>query len=148
MDAVLERGAQLGEADPLAQELAQLAQLAGSDVGLGKQARAQQLGQGACVDGVGLDAGGGDRARAERVGEMELDPLALEQVGQPLPAEGSLERHRRPLRELSERGKQGLRLVDDPAGEQLLAVLVERAELRGLAMQVDPDVHHYWASFR
>jgi hypothetical protein len=38
-------------------------------------------------------------------------------------------------------------VVDDPPREQLAAVLVERRHVRPLAMQVDPDRIHRWASF-
>jgi hypothetical protein len=75
----------------VAQQLPQLPQLPRRDVGLRKEIGAQQVGERARVDGVGLHPRGGDRLRVPRMGEVELDPLALEQVGKPLPAEGGLQ---------------------------------------------------------
>jgi hypothetical protein len=92
MDAVLERGAQAGERDVVARQLSQLSQLAGRDVGLGQEIGAQQVSERACIDGIRLHPCGRDHLRVPRISEVELDPLALEQVRQPLPAEAGLER--------------------------------------------------------
>jgi hypothetical protein len=142
MDAVLERGAQAGERDVVAQQLPQLSQLAWRDVGLGEEIGAQQVGERACVDGVRLHPCGGDRLRVPRMGEVELDTLGLEQVGEPLPAEGGLEGDLRFLSQLGEDGAQRFRVVRHPAREQLQALLVEGGDVRGPAMEVDADVDH------
>jgi hypothetical protein len=142
VDAVLERGAQAGEADVVAEKLPQLAQLARRHVGLGEQVGAQEVGERACVDGVRLHARGGDRLRVARMGEVELDPLALEQVGQPLPAEGGLESDPRFPSQLGEEGAQRFRVIRHPAREELQALLVEGGNVRGPAMEVDADVDH------
>jgi hypothetical protein len=67
VDAVLERGAQAGEPDVVAEKLAQLAQLARRHVGLGEQIGAQKVGERARVDGVRLHPRGGDRLRVPRM---------------------------------------------------------------------------------
>jgi hypothetical protein len=43
--------------------------------------------------------------------------------------------------------KKRVGVVDDPTRKQLLAVAVEDSDLRALAVEIDSDVHHYWASF-
>ena len=73
---------------------------------------------------------------------MKLDPLVLEQVSEPLPAEGGLERDPRFPSQLGEDGAQRLRVVRHPAREQLQTVLVEGGEVRGPAVEVDADVDH------
>jgi hypothetical protein len=74
--------------------------------------------------------------------EVELDPLTLEQVREPLPAEGGLECDLRLASQLGEDGTQRPRVVRQPAREQLQTLIVERGDVRGPAMQVDPDVDH------
>jgi hypothetical protein len=74
------------------------------------------------------------------MGEVELDPLGLEQICQPLPAEGGLERDLRLPSQLREDRPQRLRVVRHPAREQLEALLVEGSNVRGPAMKVDADV--------
>ena len=76
----------------VAEQLTERAQLSRRDVGLGEQIGAQQVGERARIDGVGLHPRGGDRLRVPRMGRVELDPLTLEQVCQPLPPESGLER--------------------------------------------------------
>ena len=90
------------------------------------------------VDRVGLHACGRDRLRSERVGEMYVIACLLEQVGQPLPAVGGLERHVRPVR-VAEQLPERAWVVDDPARERKLAVLVDDRDLRAPAVQVDAD---------
>jgi len=63
-DSLLERRADAGERHPVPQEIAQVAQLGRGDVGLGQQIGAQQMGERAGVDGVGLHARRGDRLRS------------------------------------------------------------------------------------
>ena len=91
---------------------------------------------------VRLHPRGGDRLRVPRMSEVELDPLGLEQVGEPLPAEGGLERDLRVRAQLGEDGAQRVRVVRHPAREQLETLLVEGGDVRGPAMEVDADVDH------
>ncbi len=89
---VLQRRAHPGQRDPVAQQLAQVAQLAWSDVRLGQQIGAQQMRERLRVNRVRLHPGGGDRPRTQRVREMDLVAGVLEQLRQPLPAVGRLDR--------------------------------------------------------
>ena len=96
--AVLDRGAHPGQRRAVAQQLAQIAQLGRGDVRLGQQPGAQQVRERLGVDRVGLHPRGGDRPGAQRVREMHVIAGLLEQLGQPLPAVGRLQRdvRRRP----------------------------------------------------
>jgi hypothetical protein len=76
---ILERRAHLGQRHPLAEQIAQVAQLARRHIGLGQQIGAQQVGERAGVDGVGLHPRGGDRLGAQRVGKVQLVAVVLEQ---------------------------------------------------------------------
>jgi hypothetical protein len=147
VDAVLERRAHLGEHDPLTQQVALVAQLPRRHIRLGQQVGAQQMRQCARVDGVGLHPRGGDRLGPERVGQVQLVAVVLEQVGEPLPAVGRLERDLGLAVEPAEQRHERVGVVGDPAREQLAAVLVERRHVRALAMQVDADRIHPRASF-
>src|SRR6266581_4446181 len=76
------------------------------------------------------------------MGEVQLVALLLEQVGEPLPAVGRLERDLQLTAELGQDRLQRLRLVRDPAREQLLTLLVEGGDLRALAVEIDANVDH------
>jgi len=145
--AVLQRGPHLREHEALAQQVAEIAQLARSDVGLRQQIGTQQLRQCARVNGVGLHPRRRDRLRAQRMRQMQLAALGLEQLGQPLPPVGGLEREPVVVAQLAEQLAEALGVVDQPPRQQLLAALVNHRDMRALAMQVNPDVHHAWASF-
>jgi hypothetical protein len=69
----------------------------------------------------------------------------LQHVGQPLPAVGRLQRHPALTDALQQR-QERLRVVDDPPRQQLLARLVDDRDMRALAVQVDADRMHPWAS--
>jgi len=121
--------AHLGEHDPLAQEIAQVAQLARCHVGLGQQIGAQQLGERARVDRVSLHPRRGDRLGPQRVGQVQFVAVLLEQVGQPLPAIGRLKRDLGLAVEFPEEREESAGGGDDPAREQLDAMLVERRDV-------------------
>jgi hypothetical protein len=142
VDAVLECGAQTREPDVVAQKLAQRAQLSRCHIGLGEQVGAQKVGERARVDGVRLHPRGCDRLRVPRMGQVELDPLALEQVCQPLPPEGGLESDPRLPSQLREERAQRLRVIAHPTREQFQALLVEGGNVRGPAVKIDADVDH------
>ena len=97
-----QRGPHLREHEALAQQVAQVTQLARGDVGLREQIGAQQLRQRARIDGIGLHPCRRDRLRPQRMREVKLATLALEQLGQPLPAIGRLKREPGVLTELAE----------------------------------------------
>jgi len=129
------------------EQVAEVAQLARRDVRLRQQVGAEQVRERARVDRVRLHARGGDRLRAQRMGEVQLVAGLLQQIGQPLPAVGRLERDPSVIAQSVQQLEEGLALVDDPPREQLLALVVEDGDLRALAVEIDPDVHHCWASF-
>jgi hypothetical protein len=99
------------------------------------------------VDGVGLHARGSDRLRPQRMRQMQLVAGILKQVGQPLPAVGRLQRDRGVIAQSLQDFEEHLRVVDDPAREQLPTLAVEDSDLRAVAVEINPDVHHSWASF-
>src|SRR5215216_3394157 len=78
--------------------------------------------------------------------EVQLVACVLEQIGQPFPAVGRLERDPG-LLELAEQVEKRCRIVDDPARDQLASLLAEDGDLRALAVEVDTDVDHVGASF-
>jgi hypothetical protein len=126
---VLERGAHPGQRDAVAQQVAQVAQLTRRDVRLRQQVGAEQVRERARVDRVRLHPGGGDRFRAQRMGKMQLVAGVLEQIGQPFPSVGRLERDPGVIAQFVQQAEEGLGLVDDPAREQLIAVLIEDGDL-------------------
>jgi pyruvate formate-lyase activating enzyme-like uncharacterized protein len=69
------------------------------------------------VDGIGLHPRRGDRLGPERVGQVQLVAVVGEQVGQPLPAVGRLERDLGLAVELVEQRHEGVGVVGDPARE-------------------------------
>ena len=74
--------------------------------------------------------------------EVQLVPLRLQQLGQPLPTVGRLQRNLQLAAQLGQDRLQRLRLVHDPPREQLRPLRVQRRDLRALAVQVDADVDH------
>ena len=78
------------------------------------------------VDRVGLHPRGGDRAGAERVREVHVIAGVLEQLGEPLPAVGRLERDMRAHR-VAEQFDERLAPSRDPLLKRELAVLVDIA---------------------
>jgi hypothetical protein len=69
--------------DSVAQQLAQVAQLRRSDVRLGEQPRAEQVGERLGVDRVSLHARGSDRAGTERMREVQVKARLVQQIGEP-----------------------------------------------------------------
>jgi hypothetical protein len=77
---------------------------------------------------------------------VKLIAVLLEQFGQPLPAVGRLERDPGVAVELGQQLDEGLRIVDDPARKEKLPLIADHGDVRALAMQVDADRIHSWAS--
>ena len=94
------------------------------------------------VDRVCLHPGGGDRLRAQRMREVQLMPLGLEEIGEPLPAVGRLECDPQLTAQLGQDRLQRLRVVRDPTRKQLRPVLIESGDLRARAMKIDADLDH------
>ena len=82
------------------------------DPRLREQVRVQQLGQDRGVDLVVLQPRRGDGLAPQRVHQMRLEAVVLQQLSQPAPAEGGLERHRRASREIADQPQERLRPVD------------------------------------
>ena len=79
---------------------------------------------------------------------MSGDPCVGEQVGEPAPPEGGLERDlERGRLQLAKDPDQLLRARANPASEYYRAPIIEGHHLSGLAMKVHSDVDHDWASF-
>jgi transposase len=68
---------------------------------------------------------------------VQLVAGLLEQIGEPLPAVGRLERNVGLAADLGQQRKERPRVVDDPSRQDLVAGLVEDRDVRALAMQVD-----------
>ena len=147
-DAVLERRAHAGERDAVAQQITQVAQLTRRDIGLRQQVAAQQVRERARVDRVGLHPRRGDRLGPERVREVQLVAGVLEQIGQPLPAVGRLQRDPALALDFGQQRQDRRPIVDEASRAQLAALIVEHCHVRALAMQVDADRMHAWASLR
>jgi hypothetical protein len=126
VDPVLDRGAHPAQHGAVPQQLAQVAQLGRGDVRLGQKPRAQQVREGLGVDRVGLHPRGGDRLGPQRMREVHVLARLLQQVGEPLPAVGRLERDVRPLR-IAEQLLERFAVIDDPPRQRQLAVLVDAA---------------------
>jgi hypothetical protein len=100
------------------------------------------------VHGVVLDAGRGDGLRPQRMGHVRGDPGVGEQIGEPAPAVGGLEGDLQGLwAELPEDPQELPGIVVDPTVREELASGIERHHVRTLAVKVDSDVNHDWASF-
>ena len=79
------------EAPPEAHEVAQLAHRGGRRPGLGHEVAAQEVGEDARVDLVGLHARRGDRLDVRGVRQLDLGGAAAERVVGVVPAAGRLE---------------------------------------------------------
>jgi hypothetical protein len=76
------------------------------------------------------------------MGEVELDALRLEQVCQPLPAEGASSATFASPPSCAKIARSASGVVRHPAREQLQTLLVEGGNMRGPAVKVDADVDH------
>ena len=79
---------------------------------------------------------------------MRVETVALQQLHQPAPAEGGLERHRRPRGQIADQLQDRLHPIDDVPVQLHLPVLSNHRHLRPLAVHIDSDVdRHHRASF-
>jgi hypothetical protein len=129
---------------PVAQQGAQIADVLRRDPRLSQQVGAQQLRQRLRVDLVDLQPGRGDRFAAGGVDQVRLELEVVEQVGQPTPAVGGLERHRGAGRHNAKDGGQLGRVVGEVAVALDATGVVDEGDLGALAVHVHADVHtHY-----
>jgi hypothetical protein len=121
----------------------------GFERGLGQQVRPQQVGERPGVDRVVLHPARADRLGRQWMGHVGCDAGVGEQVGEPAPAirrlEGDLDRL---WLELTEHSARLGWIVHQATAQRDVAGLVERDDMRDLAVQVHPEVHHVRASSR
>jgi hypothetical protein len=112
----------------------------GRDPGLGQQVGAQQLGQGVGIDLVVLEPGRGDLLAAAGMNQMRFQFQLLEQIDQPTPAVGGLERHRGARWQRAKDRHQLRRIVGNVAVALGDAGVIQHRDLRALAVDVHPDL--------
>ena len=113
------------------------------DPRLRQQVRAQQLCQDRGIDLVVLQPGRGDRLALQRVHQVRVEAVVLEQLQQPPPAERGLERRGRPRRQAADHPQDRLGPVRHVPVRQHLATRIDDCHLRTLAVHVDPDVNRH-----
>jgi hypothetical protein len=90
---------------------------------------------------VVLQPGRGDRLTPQRVHQMRGEPVVLQQLHQPPPAERGLERGGRARRQAADHPQHRLCPVGHVAVGEHFAILIDHRHLGPLAVHVDPDVH-------
>src|SRR5712691_2485211 len=81
------------------------------------------------------------------MGHVRVDAGVGEQIGEPEPAVRRLEGHAdRPWLELAEDSPEVLGAARNAAAEQDRSVLGESRDDRSLAVEIDSEIHHAWAS--
>jgi hypothetical protein len=148
VDPVAQQSAQPHQLRPVPQQRPQLAHRRRGDPRLRQQVGAQQLGQDRRIDLVVLQPGRGDRLALQRVHQMWVEAVVLQQLHQPPPAERRLERRRRARRQGADHPQDRLHPVRHVPVGQHLAILVDHRHLGPLAVHVDTDIdRHRRASF-
>jgi hypothetical protein len=118
------------------------------DPRLREQVRAEQVSKGPGIHGIVLHPRRGGRLGGERVGHVSRDAGVGEQIGEPTPAEGGLERDlERLVVQLPEDAEHLVGAGRDAPVEDRLTSLIQRHDVCDLAMQVHTDVDHDWAPF-
>jgi hypothetical protein len=101
------------------------------------------LGEGGRVDLVVLQPGGGDGLAAQRVHQVGLEAVVLQQLHQPAPAVGGLEGDRRADRQIPDHAEHRADPIGYVAVDTHRAVLLDHSDLRPLAVDVDSDVDRH-----
>jgi hypothetical protein len=143
VDPVPQLGAEPDQADPVPYQRAELADRLRGDPRFGQQVRPQQLGQDRRVDLVVLQPRRGDRLAPQRVHQVRLEAVVLQQLGQPSPAECGLERHRRPRGQVADQPEHRLGAVYHVLVQLHRPVLGDYRHLGPLAVHVDADVDRH-----
>jgi hypothetical protein len=141
MHPVLAGGAHADQADPVTQQGPHIPDLLGGDPSLGQQIHPQQLGQGGRIHLVVLEPGRGDGLAAAGMDQVGLQLQFLEQLDQPAPAVGGLERHRGARRKGAKDRYQLGRVIGQVAVALGDTGVVHDGDLRALAMHIHPDLH-------
>ena len=118
----------------MTQQLAQITQVPGRNVGLREEVGAQQECERLGVDGVGLHPRRGDRAGPQRMREVKVIAGVLQQFREPLPAVGRLNSDLALALQAAEQLDERLAAVDDPPRQHQLAVFVDHGDVRAVAM--------------
>jgi hypothetical protein len=130
----------------VAQQAAEVSDLPGGDPRLRQEVGAQQLGEDPGVDLVVLQASMGDRLAGRGMHQVRLQLALLQQVSQPSPPVGRLEGDPRAGLQLVENSSQVLGAVLVVVVRELGSCLVQHGDLAPLAVHIDSDVNHLWAS--
>src|SRR5271166_326060 len=146
MHPVLQRRAHLCQSDPVAQQLTEITQLPGGDVGLRQHSRTKQLRERPRVDRVSLHARRSDGPRPRRMSQVQLIAAVLEQLGEPLPAIGRLHRDLALTLQASEQLEELLTAIRDPLRQKQLALLIDHRDMRTATMKINPNSGHESAS--
>jgi hypothetical protein len=141
VDPVLQQGAQPDQPGPVPQQRAQLPDRQRRNPRLREQVRAQQLRQGRGIDLVVLQPRRRDCLAPQRVHQVRVEAVVLQQLDQPAPAERGLERHRRPGRQIADQPQDGLDPVHRVLVQLHRPVLGDHRHLGALAVHVDADVN-------
>jgi hypothetical protein len=143
VDPVALLGAEPDQAGPVPQQRAQLTHLRRGELRLGQQVRAEQLRQDRGAGLVVLQPRRSDRLAPQRVHQVRVEAVVLQQPDQPAPAERGLKRHRRPRRQIADQPQHRLRSAAHVLVQLHFAVLGDYRHLGPLAVHVDTDVNRH-----
>ena len=142
-DPVPQQRPQPHQLRPVPQQRPQLPHRRRRDPRLRQQVRTQQLREDRGVDFVVLQPGRGDRLALQRMHQVRVEAVVLEQPDQPPPTVSGLGRCGRARRQAADHAQDRLHPVRHvPVGEYL-ATRVDDCHLRALAVDVDPDVDRH-----
>jgi hypothetical protein len=143
VDPVAQQCPEPDQLRPVPQHRPQLADGGRGDPRLRQQVGAQQLRQGRGVDLVVLQPRRGDGLAPQRMDQVRLEAVVLQQLHQPPPAVRGLERRRRARRQIADHAQDRPHAVGHVAVGEHLAVLIDDRHLRALAVHVDSDVNRH-----
>jgi hypothetical protein len=146
VDPVAQQRPQPHHLRPVPQQRAELAHLRRRDPRLGQQVSAQQLRQDRGVDLVVLQPRRGDGLALQRVHQVRLEAVVLQQLYQPPPAERGLERRLGACWQAADHRQDRLHAVRNVAVGEHRAILVDNRYLGALAVDVDSDVDRHCRS--
>jgi hypothetical protein len=140
VDPIAQQRPQPHQLRPVPQHRPQLAHLCRGDPRLRQQVRAQQLRQDRRVDLVVLQPRRRDRLALQRMDQVRLEAVILQQLHQPAPAERGLERRRGAAGQAADHAQDRLHAVGHVAVGEHLALLIDDRHLGALAVHVDAGV--------
>ncbi len=141
-DPVAQLGAEPDQADPVPDQSAELVDLRRGDPRLGaagpRAAAAPRWRRRPC-----LQPRRGDRLAPQRVHQVHIEAVILQELDEPAPAERGLERHRRPRGQTADQPQHRLGTVHHVLVELDRAVLGDHRHLGALAVPVDAGVDRH-----